>query len=91
MTASMRCRRLLQTLENKHLAEISRCVSPAERQRECLKPLTHSIEEATCIVLMLEAGHEVIGVAHDDHVASGLLHRQRHLARLVRQMDLFAK
>src|ERR1700726_1772297 len=44
-----------------------------ERQRECLKPLTHRIEEATCIVLMLEAGHQIVGVAHDDHVASGLL------------------
>ena len=43
-----------------------------ERQRECLEPLTHRIEEATCVVLMLEAGHQIIGVAHDDHVATGL-------------------
>src|SRR5215471_2150020 len=42
-------------------------------KRECLEPLTHRIEEATCVVLMLEAGHQIIGVAHDDHVASGLL------------------
>ena len=43
-----------------------------ERQRECLEPLVHRIEEATCVVLMLEAGHQIIGVAHDDHAASGL-------------------
>jgi hypothetical protein len=43
-----------------------------ERQRERLEPLTHRIEEATCVVLMLETGHQIIGVAHDDHVAPGL-------------------
>jgi hypothetical protein len=31
-----------------------------ERQRECLEPFTHRIEEATCIVLMLEAGYQII-------------------------------
>jgi hypothetical protein len=31
-----------------------------ERQRECLEPLTHRIEEATCVVLMLEAGYQII-------------------------------
>jgi hypothetical protein len=41
-----------------------------ERQRECLEPLTHRFEEATCVVLMLEAGHQIVSVAHDDHVAS---------------------
>ena len=44
-----------------------------ERQRECREPLAHRIEETTCVVLMLEAGHQIIGVAHDDHVATGLL------------------
>ena len=44
-----------------------------ELQRECLEPLTHRIEEATSVALMLEAGHQIIGIAHDDHVASGLL------------------
>src|SRR5215470_5665912 len=44
-----------------------------ERQRECRDPLAHCIEETTCVVLMLEAGHQIIGVAHDDHVATGLL------------------
>jgi hypothetical protein len=36
------------------------------------RPLAHRIEEAQCVVLMLETGHQIIGVAHDDHVASGL-------------------
>ena len=44
-----------------------------ERQRECREPLAHCIEETTCVVLMLEAGHQIIGVAHDDHVATSLL------------------
>ena len=44
-----------------------------ERQRECLEPLTHCIEKTTCVVLMFEAGHQIIRVAHDDHVAPGLL------------------
>ena len=42
-----------------------------ERQRECPEPLAHRIE-ATCVVLMLEAGHQIIGGAHDDGVATGL-------------------
>ena len=44
-----------------------------ERQRECREPLAHRIEETTCVVLMLEAGHQIIGVTHDDHVATGFL------------------
>src|SRR6516164_1621563 len=44
-----------------------------ERQRECREPFAHCIEETTCVALMLEAGHQIIGVAHDDHVATGLL------------------
>src|SRR5450755_877661 len=44
-----------------------------ERQCERLEPLTHRIEETTCVVLTLEAGHQIVCVAHDDHVASGLL------------------
>src|SRR5258708_39746650 len=30
-------------------------------------------KKATGVALMLETGHQIIGVAHDDHVASGLL------------------
>src|SRR5712671_2379190 len=44
-----------------------------ERQRELLKPHTHCIEEATGVVLMLEAGHQIIGIAHDNHVADSLV------------------
>ena len=44
-----------------------------ERQRELLKPHTHCIEEATGVVLMLEAGHQIIGIAHDNHVAGSLV------------------
>ena len=34
--------------------------------------LAHRIEEATSVVLVLEADHQIVGVAHDDHVAVGL-------------------
>src|ERR1700738_2579442 len=44
-----------------------------ERQRDLLKPHTHCIEEATGVVLMLEAGHQIIGIAHDNHVAGRLV------------------
>src|SRR5258708_13931253 len=44
-----------------------------ERQRECLEPLTHRIEEATCVALLLEAAYQTISPAHDDHDASALL------------------
>src|ERR1700730_1682515 len=44
-----------------------------ERQRQLLKPHTHCIEEATGVVLMLEAGHQIIGIAHDNHVAGSLV------------------
>ena len=44
-----------------------------ERERELLEPRAHCIEEPVCIGLVLEAGYHVIGVAHDDHVAGGLV------------------
>ena len=50
-----------------------------ERQRERVEPFTHRIEESTSVVLVLEAGYQIIGVTHDDQVALGLLkvlHRQ---------------
>ena len=43
-----------------------------KRQRKLLKPLAHLIEEAPGVGLVLEADDEVVGVAHDDHVARGL-------------------
>ena len=42
------------------------------RQRELRQPLTHFIQEAPSITLVLESDDEVIGIAHDDHVARGL-------------------
>src|SRR6202035_1643686 len=35
--------------------------------------VAHRIEEATCVALMLEADHQIVGVSHDDHVAPGLV------------------
>jgi hypothetical protein len=43
-----------------------------ERQGERLEPLSHRIEEATSVLLMLEAGDQIVCVAHDDHVAPTL-------------------
>src|SRR5499427_5686541 len=59
-----------------------------ERQRECREPLAHCIEETTCVVLMLEAGHQIIGVAHDDHVATGLLPSPAFGPQIVMQVDV---
>ena len=44
-----------------------------ERQCKRLKPRPHRIKEATSIALFLEADNQIIGVAHDDHVAGGLV------------------
>ena len=43
-----------------------------QRQRELLQPLAHRIQEAPGVALVLEADDEVVGIAHDDHVARGL-------------------
>jgi hypothetical protein len=43
-----------------------------ERQRKFPKPVTHRIEKATCVALMLEAYHQIVGITHDDHVAPSL-------------------
>src|SRR6476469_7064739 len=42
------------------------------RQRNLLQPLTHLVEEAPGVALVLEANNEVVSVAHDDHVAHSL-------------------
>jgi hypothetical protein len=36
-------------------------------------PRRNTIKETTSVVLMLEAGHQIIRIAHDDHIAVGLL------------------
>ena len=43
-----------------------------ERQRKLTQPLTHRLQEAPGVVLVLETDDDVVGVAHDDHVARGL-------------------
>src|SRR5829696_3496292 len=43
-----------------------------ERQHELLKPRTHRIKETSSVVLMLKANDQIIGIAHDDHVAGSL-------------------
>ena len=43
-----------------------------KRQRELLQPLAHLVPEAPGIGLVLETDDDVVGVAHDDHVALGL-------------------
>ena len=43
-----------------------------ERQRKLIQPFTHRLQEAPGVILMLEADDDVVGVAHDDHVARGL-------------------
>jgi RNA-directed DNA polymerase len=48
-----------------------------ERQLKFPKPVTHRIKKTTCAVLFLEADHEIVGVSHDDHVASGLVPSRR--------------
>jgi hypothetical protein len=45
---------------------------PVQLQRELLKPLAHRIPEPPRIRFALEARHDVIGIAHDDHLAGGL-------------------
>src|SRR5580704_3508363 len=41
-------------------------------QRELFQPLAHRAEEAPSVTLVLETDDEVVGIAHDDHVARGL-------------------
>src|SRR5438094_10610480 len=43
-------------------------------QRQCKlpEPLAQCFEEVPGLILVLEADNEVVGIAHDDHVARGL-------------------
>src|SRR6516165_12220937 len=43
-----------------------------QRQRKLLQPITHLVQEAPGIVLMLETDDEIVGIAHDDHITRGL-------------------
>src|SRR5262249_29868741 len=44
-----------------------------KRQRELLEPLAHSVPEAPGVSLLLEADDDVISIAHENHVARGLV------------------
>src|SRR5260221_13684820 len=59
------CRRQASKLDQPGLLRMS------DSANSC-KPLTHLVEEAPGVTLMLEADNEVVGVAHDDHVARSL-------------------
>src|ERR1043166_7562487 len=42
-----------------------------QRQRKLTQPLAHLLQKAPAIAIVLKSDDEVVGVAHDDHVASG--------------------
>src|SRR6202021_2263893 len=44
-----------------------------ERQRELLEPLAHIVPETPGVSLVLEADDNVISIAHENHVARGLV------------------
>jgi hypothetical protein len=41
-------------------------------QGELLEPRSHRIEETASVAFMLKAQHQIIGIAHNDHVAGSL-------------------
>ena len=43
-----------------------------ELQSELLEPRSHRIEKTASVVFILKAQHQIVGVAHDDHVAGSL-------------------
>lgn len=45
---------------------------PMKLELELLEPRSHRVSEAPPIGFVLEAGHDVIGIAHDDHMARRL-------------------
>ena len=44
-----------------------------QRQRKLPQPLAHLVQEALGVGMVLEADDEVVGIAHDDHIARGLV------------------
>jgi len=43
-----------------------------QRQRELLQPRARDLQEASGLGLVLESDGEIVGIAHDDHIARGL-------------------
>src|SRR5690349_20859829 len=65
-----RPRRLRRSAANRPNS-INRVFSGWQRQCKLPQPLAHLIPKALGVALVLEADDEVIGVAHDNHVAGG--------------------
>src|SRR3954453_22036485 len=60
-------------LDRREAAELDQAgLVRMQRQRELLQPRAHRVPEAPGVGLVLEADHDVVRVAHDDHVARGL-------------------
>src|SRR5262249_16205466 len=49
-----------------------------KRQRKFPQPLTHLVQEASGVTLVREPDDEIVGIAHDDHVAGGLAPSPAH-------------
>ena len=49
-----------------------------QRQRKFPQPLTHLIQEAPGVALVLEPDDEIVGITHDDHIAGGLAPSPAH-------------
>src|SRR5215471_20906048 len=59
------CRRMASELDQPGLLGV-------KRQRELPYPLAQQVQEAPSVGLVLETDDEVVGIAHDDHVARSL-------------------
>src|SRR5438309_788434 len=59
------CRRIAPELDQPGLLRV-------ERQRVFSQSLSHLVQEAPGVRLVLETNDQVVSVAHDDHVAGGL-------------------
>src|SRR6516225_8638767 len=57
-------------------------------QRERPSPLTHPVQGPPSVALVLEADDEVVGVAHDDHVARGLAPSPAHGPQIERVVQV---
>src|SRR5712671_4547743 len=63
----------LRTLSRREAAERDQAgLFRMQRQCELPQPFTHCTPEAPGISFMLEADHDIVRVAYDDHVARGL-------------------
>ena len=47
-------------------------LSRMQRQRKLLQPISHRVQETSSVGLVLKTNDDIVGIAHDDHVARGL-------------------